>query len=332
MSDRVPDQHPAPDQASAPDQARDPAARPGPLGPVPSFPAPLLESLAQDHLDPGYQRAADRRAAGPRTSTSVSASRGWLLAGTVVIGLLLGVAFQTTQANSAGIDEARQGLLGDITQAQRNASVLEASVAALDDELRAAQSAAGGGVLARLTALEQMNALLAVTGPGLRIALNDPEAATGNGAVLDRDIQLLVNGLWSAGAEAVAIGDVRLRSTSAIRQAGGTILVDNRPVLWPMTIEAIGDPASFQQRFVSTPGFGRFTSFVQLYDVDFQVSTATDLALPAAAAVDARYVEQPGTAPSTTAAEATAPPTTSAEATPESPPGTASATPTTATS
>ncbi len=197
-------------------------------------------------------------------------------------------------------------------------------MAALDDELRAAQSAAGGGVLAGLTALEQMNALLAVTGPGLRIALDDPEAATGNGAVLDRDIQLLVNGLWSAGAEAVAIGDVRLRSTSAIRQAGGTILVDNRPVLWPMTIEAIGDPATFQQRFVSTPGFGRFTSFVQLYDVDFEVTTATDLALPAAAPVDARYVEQPAT---TTA------PTTTAEATPGMPAGPVTATddPTTAT-
>jgi uncharacterized protein YlxW (UPF0749 family) len=135
--------------------------------------------------------------------------------------------------------------------------------------------------------------VLAVAGPGLRITLDDPEAATGNGAVLDRDIQLLVNGLWSAGAEAVAIGDVRLRLTSAIRQAGGAILVDNRPVLWPMTIQAIGDPATFQQRFVSTPGFGRFSSFQQLYDVDFEVAVVNDLSLPAAAAVDARYIEQP---------------------------------------
>ncbi|WP_111765009.1 DUF881 domain-containing protein [Nakamurella deserti] len=290
MSDRVPaDATPA-----------EPAAeRPGPLGPRPSFPAPLLESLAQDHLDPGYQRAADRRRTG---GAPARVSGSWLLAGTVVIGLLLGVAFQTTRANSAGVDEARLGLLGDVSRAQADASVLEASVVALNDELRSVQAAAGGGALASLTALEQMNALLAVTGPGLRISLNDPEAATGNGAVLDRDIQLLVNGLWSAGAEAVAIGGVRLRSTSAIRQAGGAILVDNRPVLWPMTIEAIGDPATFQQRFVSTPGFGRFSSFEQLYDVDFEVSPVGDVSLPAAAAVDARYVEQPT---ATTTAEAT---------------------------
>lgn len=272
-------------------------------------PPPLLESLAQDHLDPGYARAADRRRARPPGAASARASRSWLLAGTVVIGLLLAVAFQTTRANSAGVDEARAGLIDDVTRAQQNAAVLEASVSALNDQLRSEQAAAGGGALASLTALEQMNALLAVTGPGLRIALDDPEAATGNGAILDRDIQLLVNGLWSAGAEAVAIGGVRLRLTSAIRQAGGAILVDNRPVLWPMTIEAIGDPSTLQQRFVSTPGYGRFTSFVQLYDVDFEVAAVGDLALPAAAAIDARYVEQPAESSRTTGSATPAPTT-----------------------
>ena len=73
-----------------------------------------------------------------------------------------------------------------------------------------------------------------VTGPGLRVVIDQAADAGGagdsaTGAILDRDIQLLVNDLWAAGAEAVAIGGVRLRPTSAIRQAGGAILVDNRP-------------------------------------------------------------------------------------------------------
>lgn len=269
-----------------------------------SVPPPLLETLAQDILDPGYQRAADRRTATGHAPSAV-VGRTWLLAGTVIIGLLVAVSFQTTKANSPGVDQARQGLLNDLTSAQAAESVLEVSVAGLNEQVRSAQAAAGGGggALATLTSLEQMNALIAVTGPGLRIVLNDPDAATGNGAVLDKDIQLLVNGLWASGAEAVAIGGVRLRVTSAIRQAGGAILVDNRPVLWPMTIEAIGDPNTLQQRFVSTPGFGRFSSFVQLYDVTFAVSLASDLELAAAAAVDTRYLRPPATtaAGSTTA-------------------------------
>ena len=72
--------------------------------------------------------------------------------------------------------------------------------------------------------------------------------------ILDRDVQLLVNDLWAAGAEAISIGGVRLQPSSAIRQAGGSILVDNRPVFWPITIEAIGDPSGLQVKSVGSPG------------------------------------------------------------------------------
>ena len=61
---------------------------------------------------------------------------------------------------------------------------------------------------------------------------------------------MLVNDLWAAGAEAISIGGVRLQPRSAIRQAGGSILVDNSPVFWPITIEAIGDPAGMQVKSV----------------------------------------------------------------------------------
>lgn len=169
---------------------------------------------------------------------------------------------------------------------------MAASVSALNDELRQAQASAGDSAgLNHLSALEAANALVAVSGPGLRITLDDPEAATGNGAVLDRDIQLLVNGLWESGAEAIAIGGARLRVTSAIRQAGGAILVDNQPVLWPMAVEAIGNPDSILQTFVSTPGFGRFSSFAQLYQVRFEIAQVDTLTLPAAPGVDARYLD-----------------------------------------
>jgi uncharacterized protein YlxW (UPF0749 family) len=279
--------------------------------PRPTTPPPLLESLVLDSVDPGYQRAAQRRKAGGRTPSS-AVTRSWLAAGTLVVGLLLAVAFQTTKANSAGVNQAREGLMVDVSQAQDQESLLAASVSALNDEVRAAQSVAvGAGGLASLTTLEQMNSLLPVSGPGLRVTLNDPDAATGNGAILDKDIQLLVNGLWSSGAEAIAIGGVRLRGTSAIRQAGGAILVDNRPVLWPMTIDAIGNPATIHQTFISTPGFGRFSSFVQLYDVTFDVLAMDSLSLPAAAAVDPHYVETGAADPATAATTMSPEPTTS---------------------
>ena len=71
-----------------------------------------------------------------------------------------------------------------------------------------------------------------------------------------------------------------MQPRSAIRQAGGSILVDNRPVFWPITIDAIGDPAGLQVKSVGAPGFGRFSTFAQLYDISFDVSAQETLTLP----------------------------------------------------
>ena len=58
----------------------------------------------------------------------------------------------------------------------------------------------------------------------------------------DDDLQLVVNALWAAGAEAISINGQRLGPTTAIRFAGEAVLVDFRPVTNPYEISAIGDP------------------------------------------------------------------------------------------
>ncbi|RIJ77730.1 DUF881 domain-containing protein [Nakamurella silvestris] len=275
-------------------------------------PPPLLATLMSDTLDPGYARAAARKAAARehhhaaegahRDGTAGQNARragrravAWLAGGSILLGILLGIAAANTRANAPKVDQVRSALVVDISAAQDREDLLAASVSALGADLRARQSALGtAGPLRELATLEEMNAQVAVTGPGLSILLTDPKAATGEGTILDKDLQVMVNGLWSAGAEAISVGGVRLRVTSAIRQAGSAILVDNRPVLWPLTVEAIGDPAKLHPRFVNTLGFARFTAFVQLYGIGFDVTVADDLKLAAAPAVDARYVRSVG--------------------------------------
>jgi uncharacterized protein YlxW (UPF0749 family) len=53
-------------------------------------------------------------------------------------------------------------------------------------------------------------------------------------------MQRVVNGLWAAGAEAVSVNGQRLTALSAIRAAGDAILVDNRPLVPPYTVLAVG--------------------------------------------------------------------------------------------
>ena len=278
-------------------------------------PPPLLATLMSDTLDPGYARAAARKAAArEHHHAAEGAHRGsgadlhklnrragrraiaWLAGGSIILGVLLGVAAGNTRANAPQVDEVRSALVADISEAQARENLLAESVSALGSELRARQSALGSaGPMRELAILEEMNAQVAVTGPGLSILLTDPGAEHGEGAVLDKDLQVMVNGLWSAGAEAISVGGVRLRVTSAIRQAGSAILVDNRPVDWPLTVAAVGDPAKLHPRFVNTLGFARFTAFVQLYGIGFDITVADSLTLPPAPAVDARYVHSPAT-------------------------------------
>lgn len=255
-------------------------------------PPPLLETLTRDTLDPGYAEAAARSRRRHAAPIPPRVTIAWLLAGVVAVGALFGIAARETGAQAPSAERVRAGLLDDIDRAQARAVVMEESVSALADEIRSAQESLGAaGPLARVSRLEQAAAATPVTGPGLRIVIDAGES----GHILDRDIQVLVNGLWQAGAEAVAVGTVRLRGTSAIRQAGGSILVDNKPVFWPITVEAIGSPTEFAGQFALTGGYGRFRSFAQLYGIRFDVDALDTLTLPAASSPDIRYASIPTT-------------------------------------
>jgi uncharacterized protein YlxW (UPF0749 family) len=267
--------------------------------PVPS----LLESMNRDYLDPGYAAAAKRKAAaggaaGPARTRSRSIAL--VVAACVILGLLLGISAVNTKSNEPRAEKTRSALLEDIEHAQQQQSVLASSAADLAGRLRATQSNLGAaGPLQTVAALENAGQITAVTGPGLRIVLNEAPAdstkTTSGGVILDRDVQLLVNDLWAAGAEAISIGGVRLQPRSAIRQAGGSILVDNRPVFWPITIDAIGDTSGMQVKLIGSPGYGRFSSFAQLYGIEFDLSAQNELSLPAGSGADLLFARPPTT-------------------------------------
>jgi uncharacterized protein YlxW (UPF0749 family) len=266
---------------------------------------PLLESLGRDLIDPGYAEAAARRAAdapGGEPARRNHAVRAAVLGITLAVaGALFGIAAGATEREQERQERARSALQADVVQAQARQDELAASASMLAQELRATQSQLGAGdPLQTVAELESAGGLTAVSGPGLRVVIDQAADAGGTGdsatgAIFDRDIQLLVNDLWAAGAEAVAVGGVRLRPTSSIRQAGGAILVDNRPVSWPIEIDAVGDPAAMHVALIRGSGYGRFSSFAQLYGVRFDVTAEPALTLPAGTAnSDLRFAEPTG--------------------------------------
>jgi len=130
--------------------------------------------------------------------------------------------------------------------------------------------------------------LTPVEGPGVVVTLNDskkphpkglPPGMTPPNLIHDTDINQVVNELKAAGAEAIAVNDQRLVTTSAIRTAGPTIFVNNTPQAPPYVIKAIGNPKSITAALNLKGGI---TVALSSFDpAMFSVQEARALRLPA---------------------------------------------------
>lgn len=148
--------------------------------------------------------------------------------------------------------------------------------------------------------------LVAVTGPGVTVTLRDskkqpprpddmsPEAYAEfvrPFIIHDQDIQMVVNELRAAGAEAIAINDQRIVSTTAIRCIGPTVLVNNVSTNGsPVKITAIGEPGTLQSAVTMANGIA--DQYKTTDPSMFSVDKADNLTLPAfAGATPLRYAQ-----------------------------------------
>jgi uncharacterized protein YlxW (UPF0749 family) len=266
----------------------------------------LLTTLVEDSLDQGYARAAARRASG-----EAATGRGhWLLmAGLLAVGLLLATAAVQTRDRASSAEEARAALTTEIQDREQANNRIERSLdrerAAVSRERRAALriTAEGLRVARSLSALEVVTGAGAVRGPGMVVRLTDAPAdvegadvdprtrAESDNRVSDRDLQTVVNEVWAAGAEAVAINRQRLTALSAIRSAGEAVLVDFRPINPPYEVRAVGPPT---MRPTFSEGFGgSYLQVLREYGIDYSVTDEGSLRLPASSGVSVRHVTTP---------------------------------------
>lgn len=148
----------------------------------------------------------------------------------------------------------------------------------------------------RTATLEQLGiaaGTVEVTGPGIVVTLDDTNATTEEGLVTDFDLQVLVNGLWASGAEAVAINGQRLGQATAVRSAGTAILVNLTPLTPPYQVEAIGDPEDLQVQLARTRAAGHLAVLRDTYGIQISVATSSSLLLNAAAEPALSYASVP---------------------------------------
>jgi len=266
----------------------------------------LLVDVMAHPLDPGYAAAARERAGSSRRLGPATIALTVLVA--VVCGWVTTAAVVDLRRPQPEAIRARAALESEIQRRTREVDRQQKRNEQLQAQIAAEQQAALAGdrsaaLLARTRDLAVVTGEVPVTGPGLELTLNDAPGVGGQtpginprqdsqadkGRVLDRDLQVVVNGLWVAGAEAVAINGQRLTTLSAIRAAGQAILVDFRPLSPPYVIDAIGDPTSLQSGFGEDVAGEYLNSLTNNYGVQAGMAAKTSLTLPGAGSFSLRY-------------------------------------------
>ncbi|MFE5023515.1 DUF881 domain-containing protein [Streptomyces sp. NPDC056656] len=266
----------------------------------------LLTNVMDHSLDDGYAEAAARKKAEgssgmPRT---LRAKLG-LAAGLVLAALVVTVGAAQARVAAPVVAKEREELITRIDRETDAADKLERKVDTLRNDVSDRQREAlkkHGGDTGDLAGL--LSGATAVHGPGVKLVVDDakeadqggggPRESTGfsdTGRVRDRDMQRVVNGLWQSGAEAVAINGQRLTALSAIRAAGDAILVDNRPLVPPYTVLAVGDGQRLSTRFQNSPDGLYLHALQENFGIRTSISAQDDVHLPAAPSVTVRTAQ-----------------------------------------
>ena len=206
-----------------------------------------------------------------------------------ILGFLLVTAVITGAAERQKSAPRKAELVELIGQRESLVDDLDGAVETLRREVATAQErATRADVRDREEAkvqqvLAEQAGTVPLRGAGLVVALapSDRPAPDAEDAgayqIHDTDLQLVVNALWSAGAEAVAINDSRLVATTPIRSAGGTIIVNFRPLSPPYRVSAIG---ADRERFERSEIARRFKRWITLFGLGFDVQSKATVEVP----------------------------------------------------
>ncbi|MFJ4971611.1 DUF881 domain-containing protein [Streptomyces sp. NPDC088755] len=266
----------------------------------------LLNNVMDHSLDDGYAEAsARRRADGSAGLPRTLKSKLGLAAGLVVAALVVTLGAAEARVSAPVVAKEREELIDRIDDETRAADALESDVDELRSDVGERQRRAlerHGGDQGELVAL--LSGATPVEGPGVKLVVDDAEntdqggdgpressSFADTGRVRDRDMQRVVNGLWESGAEAIAINGQRLTALSAIRAAGDAILVDNRPLVPPYTVLAVGDGKRLAVAFQDSADGQYLNALKENFDIRTSLSEQGKVRLPAAPSLIVRTAE-----------------------------------------
>lgn len=192
-------------------------------------------------------------------------------------------AVARTQAlvrSALDLEATNRGDRARIAELRSQLSALEAEAAQRSDASRA--------LAEQLAVLRDQAGLTPLRGPGVAVTLADGQPGGPNlpdnlgYRIGFQDIQDVVDLLYAAGAEGVAVNGRRITPLSGFRGDGVDVLIDQGPPLdSPFRITAVGDQARLEQALQDPTGLPDVRLRVERFQIQFNWQAGPDLLLPA---------------------------------------------------
>jgi uncharacterized protein YlxW (UPF0749 family) len=196
----------------------------------------------------------------------------------VILGLLIALQIRSQSVDGGLENLSSQELTVLVANLNARNDQLRTEIATLDQEARAlgASQSRGetslGQLQLDLARVRAWAGLSSVTGPGIRITVSGPIAGSA--------IEDVLNELRNAGAEAIAVDDVRLVTGDVVAGAPGELSVENAALGDPFEVSAIGNAETLIGTLTRAGGIVAQLA-ATFPDAQLTVTPITNLQLPA---------------------------------------------------
>lgn len=235
----------------------------------------------------------------------------------LALGFLIAAQLASEGPRVRYTTQERTPLLETARELQAQQDDLKVQILTLRERIQTIERQGEGsaGLVSQLNAqLEQARiaaGLIPLTGTGIVLQLEDSqEPVPQDGSASDylvgsRDIRTVVDELWGAGAEAIAVNGERITPATAIIDIGSSLLVNSAYLAPPYQVTALG-PRDLYERLSQSPGFTDFVrSRAEAYGIRLSFAEPDSVDMPAfVGTVTLRYsrpLPSPSAGPSTSA-------------------------------
>lgn len=211
----------------------------------------------------------------------------------LILGILLSTSFYAQKKWDINPGPRKKKLIDFIKNQDRQRRKVEYDLKILRDKVEGFQKQVAdregemGTFGKEIDALKELAGLTLIEGKGIEIVISDADDVPGNRdpnnyIVHDYDLQIIVNALWQGGAKAIAINGQRFVSTTAIRCAGTTVMVNSKPLGSPYKVVAVGDQVRLTSILDEDEDANQLIkNYSKTYDIPVNIAKVESVKVPA---------------------------------------------------